>query len=50
MHRGYPAKKMAKVAIRSPGARPWTRKTEVLTFGTFYGVLRRWGASCAAAG
>jgi transposase len=40
MHRGYPAKKMIKVAIRSPGARPWTRKTEILTFRTFYGVLR----------
>jgi hypothetical protein len=34
-------KKMIKVAVRSPGARPWTRKTEVLTFGTFYGVLRQ---------
>ncbi len=34
-------KKMIKVAVRSPGARPWTRKTGVLTFGTFYGVLRQ---------
>lgn len=34
-------KKMIKVAVRSPGARPWTRKTEVLTFGTYYGVLRQ---------
>jgi transposase len=34
-------KKMIKVAVRSPGARPWTRKTEVLTFSTFYGVLRQ---------
>jgi transposase len=33
-------KDMIKVAIRSPGAKPWTRKTEILTFGTFYGVLR----------
>ena len=33
-------KKMAKVAIRSPGARPWTRKTGVLTFGTFWDELR----------
>jgi transposase len=33
-------KKMIKVAVRSPGAKPWTRKTEVLTFSTFYGVLR----------
>jgi transposase len=34
-------KKMIKVAVRSPGARPWTRKTEVLTFSTFYGVLKQ---------
>jgi len=33
-------KDMIKVAIRSPGEKPWARKTEVLTFGTFYGVLR----------
>jgi transposase len=33
-------KDMIKVAVRSPGAKPWTRKTEVLTFRTFYGVLR----------
>jgi transposase len=33
-------KDMIKVAIRSPGAKPWTRKTEILTFRTFYGVLR----------
>jgi len=33
-------KKMIKVAIRSPGDKPWTRKTQVLTFRTFYGVLR----------
>src|SRR5215831_10168242 len=31
--------KMVKVAVRSPGAKPWTRKTEVLTFSTLYGVL-----------
>jgi transposase len=29
-----------KVAVRSPGDKPWTRKTEILTFRTFYGVLR----------
>ena len=34
-------KKMIKVAVRSPGAKAWTRKTEILTFGTFYGVLRQ---------
>ena len=33
-------KDMVKVAIRSPGEKRWARKTEVLTFGTFYGVLR----------
>jgi len=33
-------KKMIKVAVRSPGDKPWARKTEILTFGTFYGVLR----------
>jgi transposase len=33
-------KKMIKVAIRSPGDKAWTRKTEILTFRTFYGVLR----------
>ena len=33
-------KDMVKVAIRSPGEKPWTRKTEVLEFRTFYGVLQ----------
>jgi len=33
-------KDMIKVAVRSPGAKAWTRKTEVFTFRTFYGVLR----------
>jgi transposase len=33
-------KDMIKVAIRSPGAKPWPRKTDVLTFRTFYGVLQ----------
>jgi transposase len=33
-------KDMIKVAIRSPGEKRWTRKTEVLTFGTFWAVLR----------
>jgi transposase len=40
MHRGYPAKDMIKVAIRSPGEKPWTRTTEILEFRTFYGVLQ----------
>src|SRR4029077_7842627 len=33
-------KEMVKVEIRSPGEKPWTRKTEVLEFRTFYGVLQ----------
>ena len=33
-------KEMIKVAIRSPGEKPWTRKTEILEFRTFYGVLQ----------
>ena len=31
---------MFKVAIRSPGEKRWTRKTEILEFRTFYGVLQ----------
>src|SRR5260370_34821699 len=31
---------MVKVAIRSPGEKPWTRKTEILEYRTFYGVLQ----------
>jgi transposase len=31
---------MVKVAVRSPGEEPWTRKTEVLEYRTFYGVLQ----------
>jgi transposase len=30
-----------KVAIRSPGDKPWTRKTEILEYRTFYGVLQQ---------
>src|SRR5207248_7093103 len=33
-------KEMIKVAIRSPGGKPWARKTEVLEYRTFYGVLQ----------
>jgi transposase len=36
-------KDMIKVAIRSPGEKPWTRKTEVFEFRTFYGVLQEMG-------
>ena len=34
-------KEMIKVAIRSPGDKPWTRKTEILEYRTFYGVLQQ---------
>jgi transposase len=37
-------KDMIKVAIRSPGEKPWTRKTEVLEYRTFYGVLQQMAA------
>ena len=33
-------KEMIKVAIRSPGEKPWTRTTQILEFRTFYGVLQ----------
>src|ERR1700760_3164098 len=33
-------KEMIKVAIRSPGEKPWTRTTEILEYRTFYGVLQ----------
>ena len=39
---------MVKVAIRAPGAKRGTRKTDVLEFRTFTGCSRRWPASCAA--
>ena len=32
---------MIKVAIRSPGDKPWTRTTEILEYRTFYGVLQQ---------
>jgi transposase len=35
---------MIKVAVRSPGDKPWTRKTEILEFRTFYGVLQQMAA------
>src|SRR5262245_55177795 len=33
-------KDMIKVAVRSPGEKPWTRKTEILEYRTCYGVLQ----------
>ena len=43
-------KEMIKVAIRSPGEKPWTRKTEILEFRTFYGVLQADGPRAAPRG
>jgi transposase len=37
-------KNMVKVAIRSPGDKPWTRTTEILEFRTFFGVLQHMAA------
>jgi transposase len=37
-------KDMIKVAIRSPGEKPWTRKTEILEYRTFFGVLQAMAA------
>src|SRR5215510_5569619 len=37
-------KDMIKVAIRSPGEKPWTRKTEIVEYRTFYGVLQQMAA------
>src|SRR6266571_7648749 len=33
-------KEMVKVAVRSPGEKPWARTPEILEFRTFYGVLQ----------
>ena len=35
---------LVKVAVRSPGEKPWTRKTEILEYRTFYGVLQQTAA------
>jgi len=37
-------KDMIKVAIRSPGEKPWARKTQVLEYRTFFGVLQQMAA------
>jgi len=37
-------KDMIKVGIRSPGDKPWTRRSEVLQYRTFYGVLQQMAA------
>ena len=36
-------KDMIKVAVRSPGKKPWARKTDILTCRTFCGVLKETG-------
>jgi transposase len=43
-------KDMVKVAIRSPGDKPWTRKSEILEFRTFYGVLQHMAAELCRRG
>ena len=45
---GY--KDMVKVAIRSAGEEPWSRKTEIFEFRTFYGVLQEMAREPRAAG
>ena len=40
-------KDMIKVAVRSPGEKPWTRKTEILEYRTFYGCSSRRPPTCA---
>jgi hypothetical protein len=37
-------KDMIKVAIRSPGEKPWTRKTQILEYRTFFGLLQQMAA------
>lgn len=43
-------KKMVKVAVRSPGKGRWARKTDVLTFGTFWDELRGMAGELRARG
>jgi hypothetical protein len=43
-------KDMVKVAIRSPGDKPWTRKTEILEFRTFSASSSTWPPCCAGGG
>jgi hypothetical protein len=43
-------KNMVKVAIRSPGEKRWTRKTEILEFRTFYEVLQKMARQLRARG
>jgi hypothetical protein len=43
-------KDIVKVAIRSPGEKPWTRTSEILEFRTFYGGASGDGPRAAQAG
>jgi transposase len=43
-------KDMIKVAIRSPGEKPWTRKTQILEYRTFFGVLQAMAAELRTRG
>lgn len=43
-------KKMVKVAVRSPGKGRWARKTDILTFGTFWDELRAMAGELRARG
>src|SRR5689334_18254455 len=41
---------MIKVAIRSPGEKRWTRRTEILEYRTFFGVLQAMARDLRARG
>ena len=41
---------MIKVGIRSPGDKAWTRRSEVLEYRTFYGVLQQMAADLSKRG
>jgi hypothetical protein len=43
-------KDMIKVGIRSPGDKAWTRRSEVLEYRTFYGVLQQMAADLSKRG
>jgi transposase len=43
-------KDMIKVGVRAPGPRAWTRKSEVLEYRTFYGVLQAMAADLRTRG
>ncbi len=43
-------KDMVKVAIRSPGDKPWTRRPRSWSSGRFTGCSSTWPPSCAGGG